>query len=144
MGAELGVWSQSLLLSPLLFFQPSGDALLSRNGLYSLLAKMSFPKAYLSYPVRAGRIISDNREFVMSFVQNDVWIFVFISLVDKLQVSWYRSCHWTFLCHDQVQVSVYRCQDGVSHWRFCLKCECMTSLKDMSGDICIFLIFSQC
>lgn len=43
------------IFSPLLLFQPSGDAVLSRNTLYSLLAKMSFPKAYLSYPVRAGR-----------------------------------------------------------------------------------------
>lgn len=43
----------SFLSSPPL--QPSGDALLSRKSLYSLLAKMPFSKTYLLNPVRAGK-----------------------------------------------------------------------------------------
>lgn len=35
--------------------EPSGDALLSRKSLYSLLAKMPFSKTYLLNPVRAGK-----------------------------------------------------------------------------------------
>lgn len=38
------------------------------------------------------------------FLQNDVWIFVFIYPGDKFQVLWYRCVR--SLCHDQVQVSV--------------------------------------
>lgn len=43
------------IFSPLLHRNVRGDALLSRKGLYSLLAKMSFPKTYLPHRVRAGR-----------------------------------------------------------------------------------------
>lgn len=119
-GSLISIFSFSLLS---FFPQPSGDDVLSRNGLYSLLAKMSFPKglSLLSCQSRQEivHLISDNGECMMclgGFAQNDVWIFVFISLVDKLQVLWYRCCRWTsltFLWHDKVQISVYRCQGHV-------------------------------
>lgn len=71
------------------------------------------PKAYLSYPARAGTeiigLISDKQgvcDVFGGFVQNDVWIFVFICPGDKLQVLWYRWCPPRSLCHDQVQLGV--------------------------------------
>lgn len=61
------------------------------------------------------QLISPNKEGVWRVLgQNDVWIFLFISQVDKLLVVWYRWCQRMFLCHDQVQVRVSSCQSGVS------------------------------